>query len=64
VNNAGRNNRKPMAMESFEEFWAGVELNLKGVSASGLRDRNWLFAINVPSHECRLQSVPGWFSPA
>jgi hypothetical protein len=27
-------------MESFEEFWAGVELNLKGVSASGLKESN------------------------
>lgn len=29
-----------MAMESFEEFWAGVELNLKGVSASSTRESN------------------------
>ncbi|EXJ76398.1 uncharacterized protein A1O5_00906 [Cladophialophora psammophila CBS 110553] len=30
VNNAGRNSRRVMAMETFQELWAGVELNLKG----------------------------------
>jgi hypothetical protein len=31
VNNVGGNSRRPMAMETFEQFWSGVEMNLKPV---------------------------------
>jgi hypothetical protein len=33
VNNVGGSTRRPMAMETFEQFWSGVEWNLKAVSA-------------------------------
>lgn len=33
VNNVGGSTRRPMAMETFEQFWSGVEWNLKTVCA-------------------------------
>ncbi|EXJ53375.1 uncharacterized protein A1O5_13364 [Cladophialophora psammophila CBS 110553] len=36
VNNAGKNNRLPMIMETFDDFWAAIDLNLKAVSYAGI----------------------------
>lgn len=33
VNNVGGSTRRPIAMETFEQFWSGVEWNLKAVGA-------------------------------
>ncbi|KAH7392866.1 3-oxoacyl-reductase [Pyrenochaeta sp. MPI-SDFR-AT-0127] len=55
VNNAGRNNRRPMSMESFPEFWAGVELNFKGAMIwswlvlPDMRQKNQGCIINIAS---------------
>ncbi|KAH6995433.1 3-oxoacyl-reductase [Ilyonectria destructans] len=55
VNNAGRNNRKPMVLENFAEFWSGVELNLKGAMICtwlvlpSMRERGSGCIINIAS---------------
>lgn len=33
VNNVGGGTRRPMAMETFQQFWSGFEWNLKAVRA-------------------------------
>lgn len=46
VNNVGANQRRPIAMESFEQFWSGVEINLKSV---GLFGREQEFKVHLAS---------------
>ncbi|KAH6999408.1 hypothetical protein EDB80DRAFT_883760 [Ilyonectria destructans] len=63
VNNAGKNFRRPSAMETFEQYWRGIEVNLKGAMICiyqvipGMRERGHGCVINVASRAGTV-SVP------